>query len=108
MVEDDTRPQQIVALSSSPDTFLNLFQGKVDVVVVDDTVTDQYIANSDNLAYVDIESSGITETAMTLTKGDSFLKEYVNQLIEQDRKDGTFDRWMAEHSESAQKNTTEE
>lgn len=108
VVEDDIKPQQIVALSSLPDVFLNLLQGKVDAVVADDTVADQYIASNDNLTYADIELPGTTETAMALTKGNSSLKEYVDQLIEQDKKDGTFDKWMAEYSELAQKNTTEE
>ncbi len=108
VVEDDIKPQQIVALSSLPDVFLNLLQGKVDAVVADDTVTDQYIASNDNLTYADIELPGTTETAMALTKGNSSLKEYVDQLIEQDKKDDTFDKWMAEYSELAQKNTTEE
>ena len=107
VVKEDIKPKQIVALSSLPDAFLNLAQGKVDAVVVDDTVADQYIASNSELTYADIDLPGTTETAMALTKGNQSLKSYVDKLIEQDKKDGSFDKWMKTYSALAQKNTGE-
>lgn len=107
MVKEDIKPKQIVALSSLPDAFLNLAQGKVDAVVADDTVADQYIASNSELTYADIDLPGTTETAMALTKGNQSLKSYVDKLIEQDKKDGSFDKWMKTYSALAQKNTGE-
>lgn len=107
VVKEDIKPKQIVALSSLPDAFLNLVQGKVDAVVADDTVADQYIASNSELTYADIDLPGTTETAMALTKGNQSLKAYVDKLIEQDKKDGSFDKWMKTYSALAQKNTGE-
>ncbi|QIM46958.1 ABC transporter permease subunit [Streptococcus ruminicola] len=107
VVKEDIKPKQIVALSSLPDAFLNLVQGKVDAVVADDTVADQYIASNSELTYADIDLPGTTETAMALTKGNQSLKVYVDKLIEQDKKDGSFDKWMKTYSALAQKNTGE-
>ncbi|SDO76829.1 amine acid ABC transporter, permease protein, 3-TM region, His/Glu/Gln/Arg/opine family [Streptococcus equinus] len=107
VVKDSIKPKQIVALTSLPDAFLNLLQGKVDAVVADDMVADQYIASNSDLTYADIELPGTTETAMALTKGNQSLKAYVDDLIEQDKKDGTFDNWMKTYSNLAQKNTGE-
>ena len=107
VVKEDIKPKQIVTLSSLPDAFLNLAQGKVDAVVADDTVADQYIASNSELTYADIDLPGTTETAMALTKGNQSLKAYVDKLIEQDKKDGSFDKWMKTYSALAQKNTGE-
>lgn len=107
VVKENIKPKQIVALSSLPDAFLNLAQGKVDAVVADDTVADQYIASNSELTYADIDLPGTTETAMAITKGNQSLKAYVDKLIEQDKKDGSFDKWMKTYSALAQKNTGE-
>ena len=107
VVKEDIKPKQIVTLSSLPDAFLNLAQGKVDAVVADDTAADQYIASNSELTYADIDLPGTTETAMALTKGNQSLKAYVDKLIEQDKKDGSFDKWMKTYSALAQKNTGE-
>ena len=96
---------QIVALAKVPDALLELKQGKVDAVPVQNIVGGQYLVTNDDLAatniYFDKYSGG---SAMAVPKGSDDVIAVINEVIKENQENGNIDKWVDEMTKKAVEN----
>ena len=93
---------QIVALAKVPDALLELKQGKVDAVPVQNIVGGQYLVTNDDLAptniYFDKYSGG---SAVAVPKGSVDVVDVINEVIKENQDNGNTDQWVDEMTKKA-------
>lgn len=93
---------QIVALAKVPDALLELKQGKVDAVPVQNIVGGQYLVTNDDLAptniYFDKYSGG---SAVAVPKGSDDVVAVINEVIMENQDNGNIDQWVDEMTKKA-------
>lgn len=93
---------QIVALAKVPDALLELKQGKVDAVPVQNIVGGQYLVTNDDLAptniYFDKYSGG---SAVAVSKGSDDVVAVINEVIKENQDNGNIDQWVDEMTKKA-------
>lgn len=93
---------QIVALAKVPDALLELKQGKVDAVPVQNIVGGQYLVTNDDLAptniYFDKYSGG---SAVAVPKGSDDVVAVINEVIKENQDNGNIDQWVDEMTKKA-------
>ncbi|MGN0953824.1 transporter substrate-binding domain-containing protein [Dialister sp.] len=93
---------QIVALAKVPDALLELKQGKVDAVPVQNIVGGQYLVTNDDLAptniYFEKYSGG---SAVAVPKGSDDVIAVINEVIQENQKNGNIDKWVDEMTKKA-------
>ncbi|WP_303142631.1 transporter substrate-binding domain-containing protein [uncultured Dialister sp.] len=96
---------QIVALTKVPDALLELKQGKVDAVPVQNIVGGQYLVTNDDLAatniYFDKYSGG---SAVAVPKGSDDVIAVINEVIKENQENGNIDKWVDEMTKKAVEN----
>lgn len=96
---------QIVALAKVPDALLELKQGKVDAVPVQNIVGGQYLVINDDLAatniYFDKYSGG---SAVAVPKGSDDVIAVINEVIKENQENGNIDKWVDEMTKKAVEN----
>lgn len=96
---------QIVALAKVPDALLELKQGKVDAVPVQNIVGGQYLVTNDDLAatniYFDKYSGG---SAVAVPKGSDDVIAVINEVIKENQENGNIDKWVDEMTKKAVEN----
>ena len=97
---------QIVALAKVPDALLELKQGKVDAVPVQNIVGGQYLVTNDDLAatniYFDKYSGG---SAVAVPKGSDDVIAVINEVIKENQENGNIDKWVDEMTKKAVENS---
>lgn len=93
---------QIVALAKVPDALLELKQGKVDAVPVQNIVGGQYLVTNEDLAptniYFDKYSGG---SAVAVPKGNDDVVAVINEVIKENQDNGNIDQWVDEMTKKA-------
>lgn len=93
---------QIVALAKVPDALLELKQGKVDAVPVQNIVGGQYLVTNEDLAptniYFDKYSGG---SAVAVPKGIDDVVAVINEVIKENQDNGNIDQWVDEMTKKA-------
>lgn len=93
---------QIVALAKVPDALLELKQGKVDAVPVQNIVGGQYLVTNEDLAptniYFDKYSGG---SAVAVPKGSDDVVAVINDVIKENQDNGNIDQWVDEMTKKA-------
>lgn len=96
---------QIVALAKVSDALLELKQGKVDAVPVQNIVGGQYLVTNDDLAatniYFDKYSGG---SAVAVPKGSDDVIAVINEVIKENQENGNIDKWVDEMTKKAVEN----
>lgn len=96
---------QIVALAKVPDALLELKQGKVDAVPVQNIVGGQYLVTNDDLAatniYFDKYSGG---SAVAVPKGSDDVIAVISEVIKENQENGNIDKWVDEMTKKAVEN----
>lgn len=96
---------QIVALAKVPNALLELKQGKVDAVPVQNIVGGQYLVTNDDLAatniYFDKYSGG---SAVAVPKGSDDVIAVINEVIKENQENGNIDKWVDEMTKKAVEN----
>lgn len=96
---------QIVALAKVPDALLELKQGKVDAVPVQNIVGGQYLVTNDDLAatniYFDKYFGG---SAVAVPKGSDDVIAVINEVIKENQENGNIDKWVDEMTKKAVEN----
>lgn len=96
---------QIVALAKVPDALLELKQGKVDAVPVQNIVGGQYLVTNNDLAatniYFDKYSGG---SAVAVPKGSDDVIAVINEVIKENQENGNIDKWVDEMTKKAVEN----
>ena len=92
---------ELTSMSSVIDLVNNLVYDKVDALVLDGAVADEYLASNPDLAAVDIDMSGYVEPyRVWVAKGDpNNLLPSINETIAKVLEDGTMDAFIAEADE---------
>ena len=89
----------MVSLEHVPECILELKNGKVDGVVVESIVGEQYILADDTLQFADATFDRQKESAIVMDKGNEDLLEIVNKVIKENQDAGNFDTWVTKYSE---------
>ena len=92
---------ELTSMSSVIDLVNNLVYDKVDALVLDGAVADEYLESNPDLAAVDIDMSGYVEPyRVWVAKGDpNNLLPSINETIAKVLEDGTMDAFIAEADE---------
>ena len=84
---------QIVALAKVPDALLELKQGKVDAVPVQNIVGGQYLVTNDDLAPTDIYFEKYSGgSAVAVPKGSDDVTAVINEVIKENQENGNIDK----------------
>lgn len=94
----------LTALDKVPDCILELINGKAAGVIVESVVGQQYIISNDELTFSEATFDRQKDTAVALEKGNEDLLEIVNKVIQENKDNGNFDKWIQEYSEIAAQN----
>lgn len=101
IVKEDMPGAELASMSSVIDLVNNLVYDKVDALVLDGAVADEYLASNPDLAAVDIDMSGFVEPyRVWVAKGDpKGLLPSINETIAQVLEDGTMDGFISKANE---------
>ena len=95
----------VVSLDKVPDLILELLNGKIDGIVVESVVAQQYILANPTLQFSDAEfTNKLKPTAIAMDKGNEDMIALVNKVIKENQDNGNFDKWIKEYSEKANAN----
>lgn len=93
---------QIVALAKVPDALLELKQGKVDAVPVQNIVGGQYLVTNKDLAPTNIYFEKYTGgAAVALPKGSDDVVKVINEVIKENQANGNIEKWVDEMTKKA-------
>ena len=99
LVQELLPDNTLVSLEHVPECILELKNGKVDGVVVESIVGEQYILADDTLQFADATFDRQKESAIVMDKGNEDLLEIVNKVIKENQDAGNFDTWVTKYSE---------
>lgn len=92
----------VVSLDKVPDLILELLNEKIDGIVVESVVAQQYIIANPALGFSDVEfENKLKPTAIALDKGNEKMIEEINKVIKENQDNGNFEKWIQEYSEKA-------
>lgn len=95
----------VVSLDKVPDLILELLNGKIDGIVVESVVAQQYILANPTLQFSDAQfTNKLKPTAIAIAKGNEDMVEVLNKVIKENKDNGNFDKWIKEYSEKANAN----
>lgn len=106
LAQTEMKDSKLVSLDHVPDVVLELKQGKVDGLVVQDVVAQQYLVFNDDLMLADINFATAKEedSVVAVPKGNEDLLKVVNEVIKENTANGNFDKWVQEASKKAVEN----
>ena len=89
---EDYLPEAVVTrLNRAPDTILELNTGRVDAIVIDRAVADQFIGDNPGLIILS-EPLGSESYGIAVTKGNTELLNKINDALRELRQSGEYDR----------------
>ncbi|WP_244834750.1 transporter substrate-binding domain-containing protein [Clostridium sp. BJN0001] len=95
----------VLAIEKVPDVILELKNKKIDGLVIEGVVAQQYMLVNDDLTLSDAEfKDKLKPTAMAFSKGNDDFKEIVNKVIKENMDNGNIDKWIKQYSELAANN----
>ncbi|MCR5715762.1 MAG: transporter substrate-binding domain-containing protein [Lachnospiraceae bacterium] len=98
---------QLVSLEKVPDCILELKNGKVAGICVESIVGEQYVISDDTLCFASADTGRKKETAIALQKGNEDLLAVLNKVIQENKDNGNFDKWVEEYSMIAAENAAD-
>ena len=103
IVKENMPGAELASMSSVIDLVNNLVYDKVDALVLDGAVADEYLASNPDLAAVDIDMSGYVEPyRVWVAKDDpNNLLPSINETIAKVLEDGSMDAFIAEAQEQS-------
>ena len=81
----------VTQLQSPPDTVLELTTGRADAIIIDEEVANQFISDNPNLRLLE-ESLGQESYGMAVRRGNSQLRDDINDAIQQLKDNGEYNR----------------
>lgn len=105
LAKEKIKDAKIVGLAHVPEVVLELKQGKVDGLVVEGIVGEQYVIFNDDLMFSDIKFPGaVKNSAATVQKGNEDVLAVINEVIKENTDNGNFKKWTEEYSKKAVSN----
>ena len=106
LAKAEVKDVELVVLDKVPECVLELLSGKIEGVVVESVVATQYVIANPSLQFSDaVFENKYKPTAAALAKGNEDFLTIVNEVIEEKKNDGSFDKWIQEYSQKAVDNT---
>lgn len=91
-----------VGLTSVPDAVLELKHGKLNGIVLEGIVARQYLIFNPDLVLADVTFPDAKKlSAVALQKGNDDLVKLINDVIDENTKNGNFEKWVDEYSKVA-------
>ncbi|QGG57678.1 transporter substrate-binding domain-containing protein [Paenibacillus sp. B01] len=93
---------KLTSLAKIPELILELTSGRVDALIVEKPVADQYVKTQDSIALADVKIEQSEEeagSAIAIKKGNQELLDAVNKTIDRLQASGDIDRFVVEANE---------
>ncbi len=91
-----------IGLTNVPDAVLELKHGKLNGIVLEGIVAKQYLIFNDDLALAEVSFPDAKKvSAVALQKGNDDLVKIIDEVIDENTKNGNFDKWVDEYSKIA-------
>lgn len=105
VVKEQVADAQLVSVAKVPNLIIEVKQGSIDGLVLEETVANSYIENNPELmlADADLVSSDEEAYAIALPKGEEDLQKKVNQVIKELQSSGKMDEFIKKNAELAKK-----
>lgn len=106
IAQKELKDSKLVLLDHVPDVVMELKHGKVDGLVVQDIVAQQYLVFNDDLVLSDVNfaTSKDMYTVVALPKANPELMKVVNEVIKENTDNGNFEKWVQDASKKAVEN----
>lgn len=105
LAKEKIKDAKIVGLAHVPEVVLELKQGKVDGLVVEGIVGEQYVIFNDDLMFSDIKfPNAVKNSAAAIQKGNEDVVAVINAVIKENTDNGNFKKWTEEYSKKAVSN----
>ena len=102
LAKKEIKDAQMVALAHVPEVVLELKHGKVDGLVVEGIVGQQYVVFNDDLQFAEIKfPNAVKNSAAAIQKGNEDVLAVVNEVIKENTDNGNFKKWTDEYSKKA-------
>lgn len=107
VVKEQIEDAQIVSVAKVPNLIIELNQGSIDALVVEETIAASYIAQNDELMFADIDlvSSEDEAYAIALPKGSTELQEELNKIVKGLVDNGTVEEYVQKNIKLANEGT---
>lgn len=101
MATDDlgVKPENLSAFKASTDTVLELTTGRVDCIIIDDAVAQNFLKLYDQLTIVEGLEMETEEYGIAVKMGNDELLASINATLARIKEDGTYDALIAEYFE---------
>jgi len=93
-------PGNVAAFKASTDTILELLSGRVDCIVIDNAVAENFVKRYSELTILDGMDMPVEEYGIGVKMGNDALLASINATLEKIMADGTYDALLAEFFES--------
>lgn len=109
IVKEQMQDPQIVSVAKVPNLILEVKQGSIDALVVEETVGAAYIAQNPELQFatIDLKSSADEAYAIAMQKGSDTLKSEIDKIIKGLIDSGEIEKYVNENTAIANKTTKE-
>ncbi|WP_368259460.1 transporter substrate-binding domain-containing protein [Enterococcus sp. 2201sp1_2201st1_C11_2201SCRN_220225] len=103
IVKDQFTDSQLVAVGKIPSLVVEVKQGSIAALVLEDKIAESYVAQNEDLALADIEvaSSDDESYAIALPKGSEDLQEELNKILDKLIDEGKIDEFVEKNTELA-------
>lgn len=105
LAKKEIKDAKLVGLAHVPEVVLELKQGKVDALVVEGIVGQQYVMFNDELMFANIKfPNAVKNSAAAVQKGNEDVIAVINEVIKENTENGNFKKWTEEYSKKAMEN----
>ncbi len=105
LAKKEIKDAKLVGLAHVPEVVLELKQGKVDALVVEGIVGQQYVMFNDELMFASIKfPNAVKNSAAAVQKGNEDVIAVINEVIKENTENGNFKKWTEEYSKKAMEN----
>lgn len=105
LAQTEMTGSNLVSLERVPDLIMELMNKKIDGIVIESTVAQQYLLSNQDIAFSTSSfKNGTKESAIVLSKGNEDLLKVVNEVIKENKSAGNFDKWVKQYSQLAVNN----
>lgn len=109
VVEDQLPDSQKVSIPRVPNLIVELNQGSIDALVLEETIAESYLSQNPDLMIADIELTSNEDEAFAIAmpKGQDELKKEIDSILQEMIDDGSIDQYVQDAMTLADKTTEE-
>ncbi len=95
-------PNNVAAFKASADTVLELLADRVDCIIIDNAVAENFVKNYEGIEIVQGLELPVEEYGMAIKLGNDALLEKINGALQKAKDDGTYDALIAKYFAAAE------